>query len=1045
MVVAVPFSNPRYILHEPLGRGSMGEVYRATDRLARQPVALKRVTAPRTQLRFGSSGAGIDVRVALANEFKLLASLRHPGVITVLDYGFDAAQHPYFTMDLLLNAHTLLEASQVRAIPQKIALLLQILQALAYLHRRDIIHRDLKPDNVLVVNEQVKVMDFGLALETAIDHSEGKSAAGTLTYIAPEVLQFSLVSPASDLYSFGMMAYEVFAGQHPYHDMPVHQLLYNIVYTMPDVSHLDIAPDIQNVLAKLLAKDPAERYQDAETVLHDLAAASDTSIPLETVTIRESFLKAAKFVGRKTELATLKTALNNAMTGRGSAWLIGGESGVGKSRLLEELRTEALVAGVMVLFGQSQSGGGVAYQLWRDAISRLVLQTELSSLEAGILKEVVPYIDELTGIVPLEVPVMSTSASQQRLTETIVTLFQQQTRPIVLLLEDLQWTKESLHPLTALLPLVTSLPLLIVGSYRDDERPDLPEKLPGTTHLKLERLTTAEMAELSVSMLGDAGHNDEVLELLQRETEGNVFFLVETVRVLAENAGTLADIGRRTLPASVFAGGVQEIVRRRLSHVVGPERELLKHAAVYGRRLDVKVLEAALRIALTDEPVADSLPEKIQTWLGLAGDAAVLEIVDGQWRFTHDKLREGILAEVSPQELPQIHERVARAIEQVYPNDKTRLMMLARHWREANNNDFELHYTRRAAQHALTINAYQDAQSLLERALMLVPEKGAEQTLVEILNLLGAALDSPGEHQKAQQIYQRALALARDIQDTRGMAMALNGVGLLLWRQGDYTAARAALEEALQHDESPLTLNNLGDIAWSQGDLDIARNHYLRCIDLARTAETLYLAAEAMQGVGTIAWRQGEFEAAKRYLGYSMDLHRDIGSRRGVASCYNSLGIIAAEQKDYDVACSYYEESINLYEQIGYRWGVGNVSCNLAFVYLLMKDTERATAPLNRALLISYQSRHLPVLLEVLVGYAQQACLQGHYGRAAELAGLVAAHPATNEFTYNIRLRPLRDDLTNRLPISDLTEAYARGARLVPVIDEVVAGLLQGT
>ncbi len=1037
----------------------MGEVYRATDRLARQPVALKRVTAPRQQLRFSSSGAGMDVRVALANEFKLLASLRHPGVITVLDYGFDTAQQPYFTMDLLVNAHTLLEAAQTRSVPHKIVLLLQVLQALAYLHRRDIVHRDLKPDNVLVIGDHVKVMDFGLALETAIEHHEDKTAAGTLTYIAPEVLQFSLVSPASDLYSFGMMAYELFAGQHPYQHLPVHQLLYNIVYSMPNIESLDIASDIKNVLAKLLAKDPAHRYHDAESVLHDLAAAADIDIPLETVTIRESYLKAAKFVGRKTELATLKTALANAIAGKGSAWLVGGESGVGKSRLLEELRTEALVAGVTVLFGQSQQGGGVAYQLWRDVVSRLILQTELSTLEVGILKEVVPYIDELTGTSVLEVPVMSTTAAQQRLVETIIALFQRQTQPIVLLLEDLQWTRESLTPLTTLLPMIGSLPLLIVGSYRDDERPDLPQLLPGMTPIKLERLTPLEMSELSVSMLGEAGRNEEVLELLQRETEGNVFFLVETVRVLAENAGTLADIGRRTLPASVFAGGVQEIVRRRLGRISGTAFELLKYAAVYGRRLDAKVLETAVRLSGADtqfaptqtatmpavsvRPAKDVLAEHIQTWLGLAADAAVLEIVDGQWRFTHDKLREGVLAGVAADELPQLHECVAKAIEQLYPHDKTRLMMLVKHWRAAGNTHFELQYTHRAAQHALTINAYADAQNLLHRALTLLPENGAEQLQVELLNLMAMALDFPGDHDKARAIYEQALHLARASQFTSGIAVALNGVGLSMWRQGIYAGARAALEEALSYDENPQTMNNLGDIAWSQGDLEVAKQQYLRCIDLARTPDTLYVAAEAMQGVGTIAWRQGDFEAAKRYLGYSMDLHRDIGSRRGVASCYNSMGVIAAEEKKYTDACSYYGESIALYEQIGYQWGVGNASCNLAFVYLAMQAIDQALPALNRALWISYQLDHLPVLLEVLAGYAQLACLQGNYFRSAELVGLVSAHPATNEFTHNIRLRPLRDDLSNRLPLAELTEAYARGTRLIPTINEVVNGLLR--
>src|SRR6185295_1308069 len=100
------------------------------------------------------------------------------------------------------------------------------------------------------------------------------------------------------------------------------------------------------------------------------------------------------------------------------------------------------------------------------------------------------------------------------------------------------------------------LPLCVVGSYRHDERPKLPDELPGMKALRLERLDVASIEALSYSMLGDVGREPHVVELLQRETEGNVFFLVEVVRTLAEETGRLEDIGRATLPDSVFAGGV---------------------------------------------------------------------------------------------------------------------------------------------------------------------------------------------------------------------------------------------------------------------------------------------------------------------------------------------------------------------------------------------------------------------------------------------------------------------------------------------------------
>ena len=157
----------RYVLEQKLGEGGMGAVYRATDRLTQETVALKQVSIPGEKLQFAaqaSNGKSDSFRLALAQEFKTLASLRHPHIISVLDYGFDNARQPYLTMELLENAPTLIEAGRDRPLSYQIELLVQLLQALAYLHRRGIIHRDLKPDNVLVIDGQVKVLDFGLAV-----------------------------------------------------------------------------------------------------------------------------------------------------------------------------------------------------------------------------------------------------------------------------------------------------------------------------------------------------------------------------------------------------------------------------------------------------------------------------------------------------------------------------------------------------------------------------------------------------------------------------------------------------------------------------------------------------------------------------------------------------------------------------------------------------------------------------------------------------------------------------------------------------------------
>jgi eukaryotic-like serine/threonine-protein kinase len=313
--MTLPRINNRYDIIDRIGAGGMGVVYRAYDRLTGQNVALKRVTVPSERSIFTSTGAYDDFRLALAQEFRMLASLRHPNIISVLDYGFDDEQQPFFTMDWLEGAQTILEASEGKAPRIQIDLLAQTLQALAYLHRRSVIHRDVKPDNVLVINGQVKVLDFGLAV--AREPSTQNMMAGTLAYMTPEVVKGEFPSKASDLYAVGVMMFEMFSGEHPYTFTSVNGLVKSIIEDAPKLELLDASERIGQVIEKLLMKDPQERYTDAGDVIQAL-----TEQQVESAAIRESYLQAAQFVGRETEFNKLGEALHDIVVGgKGSAWL----------------------------------------------------------------------------------------------------------------------------------------------------------------------------------------------------------------------------------------------------------------------------------------------------------------------------------------------------------------------------------------------------------------------------------------------------------------------------------------------------------------------------------------------------------------------------------------------------------------------------------------------------------------------------------------------------------------------------------------------------
>jgi tetratricopeptide (TPR) repeat protein len=709
------FGDQRYTLLNQVGIGSMGVVYRALDRLTGNYVALKKVgLLPREP-----NPSSYDLRLELTREFKALASLRHPNVVTVLDYGFDSTDTPFLVMELLDSAQTISTAGQHQPRDLQIQLLLQVLQALTYMHRRGMIHRDLKPSNILVTGGQVRVLDFGLA----IGRGQSKDTVGTLSYMAPEVLTGHPADIASDLYSFGMVACEMLAGRHPFRRVSTpddttlipSQLAEMTLRMLPEAMTEGLESPIAAILIRLLQKNPADRYENAEAISEAFRALLPSPPPRETTSTRESFLQAAQFIGREHELALLSQALGEAAVSKGHIWLVGGESGVGKSRLIDELRVYALVEGAQVLRGQAMSEGGQPYQVWRDVLRGLALQTPLSDLEASVLKPQVSDIEGLLGRPIAEAPHLDPQPTHDRFMSVVEAVLTRQGHPILIVLEDLQWSgSEGIALLMHLSRKVRTHPLLIVSTYRDDEPVNFGAESEVIQHIKLNRLTEADIARLSESMLGTAGQNPEVLKFLQHETEGNIFFLIEVVRALAEEAGQLDAINAAMLPASVSTRGVTQFIQRRLARVSPEAQPLLRLAAVLGRDLDLKVLEA---LKLGGKMAGDVLP-----WLRGCADAGVLEVVGDRWRFAHDKLRETLLSQIPAEARPALHEQVAVSLEQTYPGasgygSAAYANALVYHWGQVGNTERICYYAALTGEQALQNGAYKEARSFLEQAL----------------------------------------------------------------------------------------------------------------------------------------------------------------------------------------------------------------------------------------------------------------------------------------------------------------------------------------
>jgi diguanylate cyclase (GGDEF)-like protein len=600
-------------------------------------------------------------------------------------------------------------ATAVAGVPlaaaESVPLALELARILAGVHRCGMMHKDINPGNIVVAGRPFRptLIDFDLATTFAEERpgfTHQNKITGTLAYLAPEQTGRTgrPVDQRADLYGLGATLYELVTGRPPFGSGDPLQLIHDHLARVP-VPPGEVNPALpamlSDIILRLLEKEPDRRYQSAEGLAHDLAClderppAGGTGFPLGERDFPLRLSPPSRLVGRDSEIGALRAAFDGALAGRTRGLLVSGTPGVGKTALIDELRSVVTARNGWFVTGKFDQYRrdlecDAVWQTFR-AMGKLLLaepEHDLAEVRARILAYLGPN-HSLIGLVPEFAlllgaePEMSTGdpvTAGPRLHQLGLGLLHaiaSPRRPVVMVVDDLQWGALTPMAFVDAVMLESDLTgLLLVGAYREAEV-DAAHPLTALLsrwkqldvapeQIRLHNLPPAQLCTLLADMLRlPAAEASRLAEAIGTHTDGNPYDTVEMINALRRD-GTLVpgpdgwswDPG--TLRRHLGRGDLVDLLTARLAALPAPTRALLEIMGCLGGEVPLDLLRAA-----GDLP-ADAVEERLLP--ALEDGLLVMDQGDDSVRFRHDRVQQAAHGWLAAEPRRALHLRIARRL-----------------------------------------------------------------------------------------------------------------------------------------------------------------------------------------------------------------------------------------------------------------------------------------------------------------------------------------------------------------------------------------------
>ncbi len=955
----------RYRVVRLLGEGAMGQVWLVEDTTTSHEVALKVISrrlggparshsgqsssqpsAERSQPNVDRAQHAEKSQLEFIQEFRLMTQLRHQNCCEVLDYGLLVDDAPYLTMEVV-PGRGLDELGPVAGDTFD-RLFSQILLALGYIHSRGFVHCDLKPANVRVRSDGVvKLMDYGLM---AYAGESGGPIKGTLAYLAPEMIKRGLIDQRTDLYSLGVLGYEMLTGRWPFvTDRPGDMLRAHVAEPpAPPSAHAPgIDPRHERVVMKLLAKEPIDRYQSADAVLEDLG--------FEVTPGLGGSLLTSPLMGRAQEMAKLFVQLARITSGKkGGALLVSGPAGIGKSRLIKEFSFNARLENLPYAEGANhefaRSPYGPILALLRGLLPALreLVPEHLERLGRVLVK----LLPELA--VP---PAPDLDAGNEKLrlqaaiTEIVGALAAR--RGTVVVVEDVQWADPlSVEVLEHLLRSLREAPVLFLLTTRpaDGAAPTWQER---ATRLPLAPLGEGGLKRMVVSMLGTPEVEPTLLARLSELSGGNPRHVEMLLEHLVKSGLLVKAAGRWSLTAELTAerlpDGLRGLLLRKISDLPTGAQAVARAAAVVGYDISLDLLREVAE--LPEAAFLEALDPLLAGQILVPGE-------DGAYAFEQDQLQDLMYVQIGELDRARLHARVAAVLERragglsVQDLQLEELTAIADHYVRGDEPAKTIAYALEAGIRFAGLFANSEAQRYLEAGLALAADVNAGPHMaVGFLRALGDVHRMAGHGEAAREAYERAVPLAEALGDRfllgrvlTALAAAYQGLDQLEQALGTADRAQRVCLDAEDQGGAARAALVAGRTLVYLGRTGEALNRMHDSLELARQAFDQPLVGEALADLGymQVALLPDGLEAGVDALNESIDLLTELGDKRGQIRAHTMLGQAHLALGDAIAARTAFGQAEMLCQEVGDQLEACAVTIQLALADLELGEFARA-------------------------------------------------------------------------------------------------------